>query len=353
MKVRPLTVGLTLVELLACLAIVGLLMGLLLPAVNAAREGARRAECVGHARNLALACQQHLAAHGFFPSGGWSGKFIGDPARGYGADQPGSWLFSAAPYFEARSTDLGASSGAGAFPLAKSLAELYQSAPAILYCPSRRAAAAYPIKRQGNGALRLLNSPGAMLLGTMTKSDYAANSGDAVYSSAVGFVGGPELWTPPKGDLARPAPRRWTATDDPGTRFFQSGVCFYRSEIRAAEVTGGMSHTYLLGEKYLDPRFYESVEGTDDPEMLGDNQAAWVGYEWDNHRAAWNPDSRRDPSSHQPARDGAGAAFAGLYAFGSAHPASLQMAYCDGSVRSLAYDVDAAVHRAHARRMPD
>src|SRR3712207_4914981 len=90
----------TLVELLVVIAIIGILVALLLPAVQAAREAARRTECVNHLKQLSLGCMNHESQHKFFPSGGWGNRWVGDPDRGAGVDQPGSWYYSILPFIE-------------------------------------------------------------------------------------------------------------------------------------------------------------------------------------------------------------------------------------------------------------
>jgi prepilin-type N-terminal cleavage/methylation domain-containing protein len=92
--------GFTLVELLTVVAIVGVLVALLLPAVQSARESARRVACGNNVRQLALGCLQHLDQQGFFPSGGWGWCWTGDPDRGFGRSQPGSWAYSILPAIE-------------------------------------------------------------------------------------------------------------------------------------------------------------------------------------------------------------------------------------------------------------
>src|SRR5688572_24210543 len=93
--------GLSLVELIVIIGIIGVLVGLAIPAVQAARESARNAACKNHLRQIGLALGSHEAALGQFPSGGWGFRWVGDPDRGSGGRQPGGWAFALLPYLEA------------------------------------------------------------------------------------------------------------------------------------------------------------------------------------------------------------------------------------------------------------
>jgi prepilin-type N-terminal cleavage/methylation domain-containing protein len=85
--------GFSLVELLVVIAIAGVLAALLLPAVQSAREAARRSHCQSNLHDIALALQNHLAAHGCLPMGAES---MPAPELTYGF----SWWAKALPYLE-------------------------------------------------------------------------------------------------------------------------------------------------------------------------------------------------------------------------------------------------------------
>ncbi|QDU91603.1 putative major pilin subunit [Pirellulimonas nuda] len=67
---QPRRGGFTLVELLVVIAIIGILVAMLLPAVQAARESARRLQCSNQIKQIGLAAQTHVASLGFWPTGG-------------------------------------------------------------------------------------------------------------------------------------------------------------------------------------------------------------------------------------------------------------------------------------------
>ena len=93
--------GFTLIELLVVIAIISVLVALLLPAVQAAREAARRAQCVNNLMQLAIALQNYESSHEMFPPGVVSetGPVLDQP-KGYHF----GWLVRVLPYCEMGNT---------------------------------------------------------------------------------------------------------------------------------------------------------------------------------------------------------------------------------------------------------
>jgi prepilin-type processing-associated H-X9-DG protein len=290
-----------------------------------------------------------MNAQGYLPSGGWSGAYTADPNRGYGRDQPGGWAYSVLAYIgEAPLRDAGQGESLTAASLGPGLRLLHTSAPALFYCPERRPAQPYPPGAEGTSKWRLVVATEAKDLPAVTKSDYAANAGDALHHAADSFGG--TLWWPESYEALASRPVEWTETDDPDSKFYQTGVVYYRSEVKPEKITDGLSRTYLLGEKFMDPLTYDNVNAVPAYARLGDNQSAWAGFEWDNQRVAWQPAATKKEACYQPQQD-SGAVCPAIWAFGSAHAGSLNMAMCDGSVREVGYDVDRDVHRSLANRL--
>jgi prepilin-type N-terminal cleavage/methylation domain-containing protein len=332
--------GLTLVELLVVVAIVAALLALLLPAVQAARESARRTRCTVNLRQLALACLAHESARGFLPTGGWGGAWVGDPDRGFDARQPGGWAFNVLPYVEeAGLRDLGAGMTDAAAKADR--VEVRLTTPVTLFvCPSRRPAATWPLA-PSKAAFSLVGVPSTVSRrpAAVVRGDYAANMGSGDMANRYRSGGSPS--TVASGDGMTDA--EWQNGYGPPT----DGLIFRRSRIRLREITDGLSATYLLGEKYVEPGLMASGLSDDDDQCL------YSGHDRDALRTGLEPPSQ-DRAGFDPVTvsgvTGATNKFPLPIAFGSAHPDACGMAMADGSVRPVASTISAAAHRAAASR---
>lgn len=89
--------GFTLIELLVVIAIIAVLISLLLPAVQSAREAARRAQCVNNLKQLALAAHNYHDASGKFPASLYLHPVFGPPGLAWNNS---SWLVLMLPQME-------------------------------------------------------------------------------------------------------------------------------------------------------------------------------------------------------------------------------------------------------------
>ncbi|TWT90489.1 hypothetical protein Mal64_08800 [Pseudobythopirellula maris] len=338
--------GFTLVELMVTIAIVGMLVSVVSPAVQAARESARRLECKNNLKQLSLACVGHHDVHGHFPSGGWGWYWIGDADRGFSKDQPGGWIFNLLPYFEEYAIYDQASDG-DPYKLTRKqrggAAKIVSTPLSVINCPSRRPNIAYPLNANEGGDWGFFNSVTPVVAG---RSDYAINSGH-VYNEWPNrdFGRGPssyqeaDRWT---------ASHYWGGEQDLANRnlpdgIAMSGVSFERSVVPMRRITDGLSNTYLIGERHIPQTDY--MNGYD----YGDNETWCTGFNNDNYRKTGRleggqivelapvPDNATDRAEHWGR-------------FGSAHQQGWNVAYCDGSVREVSYEIDWRVHRDRGNR---
>lgn len=304
--------GFTLVELLVVITIIGILIALLLPAVQSAREAARRTQCANNLKQIGLAWLTHEQAHGFLPGGGWGATWVGDPDRGAGLRQPGGWIYHILPYIEQTALhQLGAGQSAA---VKKQMAAKVIATPlAMLNCPTRRRSVTYPMYPTHKNA---------DYTNVAARTDYAACAGDASWS---------EPYTPEPNSLEEGDDPNFPWCIEEGVYICTqyTGVCYERSQVMIADIKDGTSNTYMVGEKYLNPDHYATGR---DP---SDDWAMYSGHQDDQHRVT-HPNAR-------PKQDQVG--LTDRISFGSAHPAGFQAVFCDGSVRMISYSIDQEVHR--------
>jgi hypothetical protein len=319
-----------LVELLVVIAIIGILIALLLPAVQAAREAARRVQCSNQLKQLGLAAQYHVNAHGFFPSGGWGDYWVGAPDMGTGKNQPGGWPYQLLNYMEqasGRSAGRGMGDSALTMEAAK---QMISKAVSGFNCPSKRQSIPYPYYR---GPFFNANDPGVV-----GRSDYAANLGDVCYfANDVG---------PASVEAAQTYAWRH---GDAYMRYYKmpphTGIVYQRSEIKIAQITDGTSHTYLFGEKNLAPEHYTSGKA------LNDDQSMYNGHDQDNLRSTYvgAKGTQFVARPDRPYTDGNTEGDC-MYSFGGPHPGVWVCVFCDGSVHTISYLLEPIIHQRLGNR---
>jgi prepilin-type N-terminal cleavage/methylation domain-containing protein len=342
--------GFTLVELLVVIAIIGVLIGLLVPAVQAARESARRSSCKNNLSQIGKAVAQHVEAQKFFPTSGWGWMWAGDPDRGFTKSQPGGWCYNILPYLELQALhDLGKGLPADKEAQKRAAgAQAAQTPVPVFICPSRRRAAAYPFQPAKPEVANFANID-LPLPSTIARSDYAICAGGKERATTVGRSGGPRSFE--EGD----DPDYWARKNETSRRIIlnSTGVSFLHSEVYPVQITDGLSNTYLVGEKYLEPRYYFSGQSG------GDNQGWDMGFDRDIVRWVCDPavenatdrnKSAAEPK-YLPKRDGTLKFRSGLpddatgsNVFGGPHSSAWHMVFCDGSVHAMSYDIDVKIH---------
>jgi prepilin-type N-terminal cleavage/methylation domain-containing protein/prepilin-type processing-associated H-X9-DG protein len=315
----------TLIELLVVIAIIGILIALLLPAVQKVRESANRVKCANNLKQISLGILNHQTTFRRFPADGWGWLWLGDPDRPNNRHQPGGWIYNTLPFLEQSAVhDLGVGITNQA-ARQQAAVQMANTPLPLFYCPSRRPCQVYP-DVSTHGGQDYHTSVFRVHLTSGARTDYAACAGDGDHDE---IFPGPDNTTQGDDDA-------WWDANHPTTGY--TGVIFQRSEITINDLVNGASNTYLVGEKFLDPSHYDNgLDGAD-------NENIYVGMDNDSSRS-----TVRSPRQDQRGLDPGTIA---TIVFGSIHFGSFNMAYCDGSVRQIDYSVDPAIHRQAGRRLP-
>ena len=294
--------GFTLIELLVVIAITGVLLALLLPAVQSAREAARATECKNHLKQIALATWDFHDVQGAFPPARLTYR-PGEPPGTTCADATPSWFVRILPHLEQRAL----SKRWDVYAKYKdNPEEARNQALRVFVCPSRRGAdnAFAPPKTVTItvpcGCQGTITVPGG------ATGDYGGNHGDltpGATGAATDFYwggNGTGVIISSRAMCISGQPRDWI------------------DKIGSRDVTDGLSNTFLAGEMHVPlGQLNESP----------DNGPLYDGWMFENSTRIGGPGVplARDLQTSE----------AGWYAFGSWHAGMCHFALADGSVRGV------------------
>jgi len=293
--------GFTLIELLVVIAIIAILVALLLPAVQQAREAARRTQCKNNLKQIGLAFHNFHDAHDHLPTGARDGAGTSYACCNAQERRGWSWSYQILPYLDQSNLyEIGKEDDPnGTYPL------VARHGVKGYYCPSRRTPTAY-----GSGYYRC---------------DYAGNGGER---GTGGIAAAPSDGQ--KGVLVRNTAR---------------------AELRINDIKDGSSNTIMVAEKALHPDRHGSDGGDNEP---------WNNAGWDEcvirHGAAINsagdeyglpPRYDTDaPTDTIAVTDKGGRSWTNWHPFfGSAHQGGMNACLADGAVRLISYNIDDKVMR--------
>ncbi|GBD35189.1 Type II secretion system protein G [bacterium HR36] len=314
----------TLIELLVVIAIIGLLMALLLPAIQRVREASNRMRCGNNLSQMAMAAHNYHNDYNLFPSAGvgWGNPRIltnGSPAQA--PFQAWGFGYQLLPYLEFDNL----------FRLPPGQEPTIIGTPIpVYYCPSRRR----PFVRTGIGPwmnhFQWQESTTGVMGPTVSGGQNVAAM-DYVLAMAEPRTGQAIAPTDPTALTSTYSPpyNQWTASGI----IVRSGYGYNTNIICSLDggVPDGTSNTVMFAEKFMRPNEY----------------TRWGQGDQADHTCGWDRITRRN-GNFQPMQDFNIATWTGWSsppdgAFGSAHPGSFNAVMGDRSVRRIRYSVNVGV----------
>lgn len=303
--------GFTLVELLVVVAIIGVLVAMLLPAVQNVREAARKTQCLNRLRQIGLATMMFHDSHQAFPPARLYSKKYATAPLDFGSDQP-TWLVRILPYLEQRAFF-------DQWDLSRSYTDhadstVTRALPSFV-CPSRRSIenAVAPTERKEILVTAPCGCGGWVeveVVGGAT-GDYAGNHGDlspgSTGSASDYYYGGNGT-----GVIISSQAKR---NSDSSLKWVD--------RIRYASISDGASNTALAGELHVTP---ETLNTTpfNGPIYNGEDLAAFT----------------RIGGPGIPIRSGSQSPTNSILGFGSWHPEACNFVFSDGSTKSVDNSID-------------
>ncbi|MGL4513040.1 MAG: DUF1559 domain-containing protein [Lacipirellulaceae bacterium] len=344
----------TLVELLVVIAIIGILVALLLPAVQAAREAARRSSCVNNLKNIALAALNYHDQKGHFPvdedyyfgtgvqkvkinelTATWTSRNqFPDPK---GGRDGGGWIVRVLPFVEEQSLydqfdipnggvngDWNDRNRLGMNHRDASFRQAIAQQPQVLACPSDEAGGAKTNQFPYTDGVRVPSTPGTTGPPIVATTCYKGNAGDGHFEFTAAFA--PQ---PPGLYTYNPLFQCYTGDDCVGM-FWRT--TYIRGGVKLNQVADGTSKTFLIGES--------SPEDT--------NSAAWSSDgDWAVTAIQLNWDALASGACTNP---GALECWTRYRGFRSKHPGGANFASTDGSVAFIGNDINPLLYRARSTR---